>query len=120
WLKRREETVGSPSSPRAALQDLLAYRRAFDPVLSLSPCLYGVGVAWSERLDSPAGAEVVLCTPDSLLLRRRSVGDPMQSIPQNSECYQQTFTQLACAMNLGASSRNPARAARRNAAAPVV
>ena len=52
---------------RAALQDLLAYRRAFDSVLSLSASPYGVGVAWGERLDSAPGGEVVLCTPDTLL-----------------------------------------------------
>lgn len=53
------------ASARAALVDLLAYRRAFDHVLEANPVPYGLGVAWGEGL-SPRGSEVMLCSPDRL------------------------------------------------------
>jgi hypothetical protein len=51
---------------RSALLDLLAYRRAFDPVLSASEPPYGVGIAWGEAMAPAYEQEVVLCTPDTL------------------------------------------------------
>jgi hypothetical protein len=54
-------------SARAATMDLLAYRRAFDEVLSQQQgCPYGVGYAWGERLRPEPEAEILLCTPDTL------------------------------------------------------
>jgi hypothetical protein len=50
---------------RAALQDLLAYRRAFDASLTGSEGVYGLGVAWGADLE-PAPAEVMLCTPNTI------------------------------------------------------
>jgi hypothetical protein len=50
---------------RAALQDLLAYRRAFDASLKEGEGVYGLGVAWGVDLQ-PAPAEVMLCTPDTI------------------------------------------------------
>lgn len=52
---------------RGALFDLLAYRRAFGPVLREQTSAYGIGVAWGRELAPAAtGDEVVLCTPDTL------------------------------------------------------
>ena len=54
-------------SARHAVSDLLAYRRAFDPVLSEQPGPYGVGVAWGELVKpSTTQADVVLCSPDTI------------------------------------------------------
>ena len=53
-------------SAREALQNLLAYRRAFDPVLSEQDGTYGLGIAWGEDLSPRAGSEVMLCTPDTV------------------------------------------------------
>jgi hypothetical protein len=53
-------------SARAAASDLLAYRRAFDPVLSAQPGPYGIGVAWGSDLAPDESSEVILCTPDTL------------------------------------------------------
>jgi hypothetical protein len=49
----------------AALQDLLAYRRSFEPALSQAT-RYGVGIAFGRELVPDLGAEVALCTPDVL------------------------------------------------------
>lgn len=49
----------------AALQDLLAYRRSFEPALSQST-RYGVGIAFGRALQPDLDAEVALCTPDTL------------------------------------------------------
>jgi hypothetical protein len=49
----------------AALQDLLAYRRSFEPALSQS-ARYGIGIAFGRGLQPDLGAEVALCTPDTL------------------------------------------------------
>jgi hypothetical protein len=53
------------SSAREALSDLLAYRRAFNEVLSTTPEPYGIGVAWGQQLE-PIQDEITLCTPDTL------------------------------------------------------
>ena len=52
-------------SARDALQNLLAYRRAFDRVLSSQDGTYGLGIAWGEEL-APRDSEAMLCTPDTL------------------------------------------------------
>jgi hypothetical protein len=57
---------GARHAARAALADLLSYRRAFDAVLEDAGQPYGLGVAWGAGLSPAAGAEVVLCTPDTL------------------------------------------------------
>jgi hypothetical protein len=49
----------------AALQDLLAYRRSFEPALRQST-RYGVGIAFGRKLQPDLDAEVALCTPDTL------------------------------------------------------
>jgi len=57
---------GVEESARAAVRDLLAYRRAFGPVLARQSGPYGLGVAWGAELTPSIGEEVVLCTPDTL------------------------------------------------------
>jgi hypothetical protein len=52
------------ASARAALLDLLAYRRAFEPVLSSAQSVYGLGIAWGTELVPSLGAEIALCSPD--------------------------------------------------------
>jgi hypothetical protein len=68
WLlievKGVERSVGD--SARAAASDLLAYRRAFDPVLRPQTRPYGIGVAWGSHLNPDPTSEIVLCTPDTL------------------------------------------------------
>jgi hypothetical protein len=50
-------------SARAALLDLLAYRRAFEP--ALAGCRrYGLGVAFGAQLTPDEGSEITLATPD--------------------------------------------------------
>jgi hypothetical protein len=49
----------------AALQDLLAYRRSFEPALRQAT-RYGVGIAFGRDLQPDLDAEVALCTPDTL------------------------------------------------------
>lgn|GEM_PF-1422729 len=53
-------------SARAALHDLLAYRRAFDPVLAEGMTPYGLGIAWGSSLSPSTNVEVSLCTPDTV------------------------------------------------------
>ena len=54
-------------SARAAASDLLAYRRAFDPVLGRQAGPYGIGVAWGGALEpSTTQSEIVLCSPDTI------------------------------------------------------
>ncbi len=57
---------GVADSARAAARDLLAYRRAFGPVLAGQPGPYGLGYAWGAGLAPSAESEIVLCTPDTL------------------------------------------------------
>jgi hypothetical protein len=59
-LKRRSAEMAA----RAALQKLLAYRRAFDDVLSTQRESYGLGVAWGRDLIASDHGEVLLCTAD--------------------------------------------------------
>jgi hypothetical protein len=56
---------GVADSARSALVDLLAYRRDFDAVLSLTPEPYGLGLVWGAELEWAEG-EVMLVTPDKL------------------------------------------------------
>jgi hypothetical protein len=53
-------------SARAALADLLGYRRDFGAQLEAQQGAYGFGLAWGEELDPVESDEVVLCTPDRL------------------------------------------------------
>jgi hypothetical protein len=53
-------------SARAATLDLLAYRRAFAPVLDQQSDAYGLGYAWGAGLSPSLGGDVTLCTPDTL------------------------------------------------------
>jgi hypothetical protein len=52
-------------SARAAVLDLLAYRRAYDPVLSQAH-QYGLGVAFGADLAPNADSEIAITTPDHL------------------------------------------------------
>jgi hypothetical protein len=53
-------------SARAAVQDLLAYRRAFERALDSGPVPYGIGIAWGASLAPSTDVEITLCTPDTL------------------------------------------------------
>jgi len=52
-------------SARAAIRDLLMYRRDFDKVLVSTPEPYGLGLIWGAELRVADG-EIMLCTPDHL------------------------------------------------------
>jgi hypothetical protein len=52
-------------SARAALQDLLGYRRAFDEVLAQQDGPYGLGLAWGADLAASED-EILLCSPDQI------------------------------------------------------
>jgi hypothetical protein len=52
-------------SARAALLDLLAYRRAYENALAPQAGAYGLGLAWGRGM-SPANNEVMLATPDRI------------------------------------------------------
>lgn len=51
---------------RSAIRDLLAYRRAFDPVLKEQAGTYGIGIAWGAALQPASLGEVLVCSPDTL------------------------------------------------------
>ena len=52
-------------SARAALADLLSYRREFASALDqVAP--YGLGIAWGAGLQPSANAEALLVTPDHI------------------------------------------------------
>jgi len=53
-------------SARAALADLLSYRRDFRVHLERQPGTYGLGLAWGAGLRPKDGNEIVLCTPDKV------------------------------------------------------
>jgi hypothetical protein len=53
-------------SARAAINDLLAYRRAFEPVLGKQTDAYGIGIAWGAELEPKGTDEIVLCSPDTI------------------------------------------------------
>ena len=53
-------------SARAAIFDLLAYRRAFDGALAGQAGCYGLGIAWGECLDAAAESEIAVCSPDRI------------------------------------------------------
>jgi hypothetical protein len=53
-------------SARAALQDLLAYRRAYEPVLGGTTGTYGLGIAWGVGLQPATDSEIALCTPETV------------------------------------------------------
>jgi hypothetical protein len=51
---------------RSAVLDLLAYRRAYAPVLDTQDGSYGLAYAWGHGLEPSVDAEVTVCTPDTL------------------------------------------------------
>lgn len=57
---------GVADNARAAALDLLAYRRAYDPVLGKQTTAYGLGYAWGRELEPEPNTEITLCTPDQL------------------------------------------------------
>jgi hypothetical protein len=66
WLLVEVKLYGHvQDGARAALQNLLAYRRAFDAGLAGNDGVYGLGIAWGAELQ-PTLAEVMLCTPDTI------------------------------------------------------
>jgi hypothetical protein len=68
WLMFEVKGVHRPvsDSARAAVQDLLAYRRAFERALDSGPVPYGIGIAWGASLAPSTDVEITLCTPDTL------------------------------------------------------
>lgn len=59
------ETRTVEQSARAALVDLLAYRRVFDtPLAGQHP--YGLGIAWGAELEPNPAAEIMLCSQDQI------------------------------------------------------
>jgi hypothetical protein len=68
WLlvevKGGQPSVGTLA--RRAAYDLLAYRRAFSPVLDKCDEPYGLGVAWGAELSAALEGDMRLCTPDML------------------------------------------------------
>jgi hypothetical protein len=63
-------------SARAATQDLLGYRTAFSPALSTQTSPYGLGIAWGAELTPDPASEIVLCTPDTLIMALKQLLDP--------------------------------------------
>jgi hypothetical protein len=53
-------------SARAALLDLLSYRRDYHAILDDAPHPYGLGIAWGAKLDPVETPEVVLCSWDRI------------------------------------------------------
>jgi hypothetical protein len=51
-------------SAHEALQNLLAYRRAFDAALAQPHEPYGLGIAWGEGLQPAPASEITLCSFD--------------------------------------------------------
>jgi hypothetical protein len=65
------EVKGGPSrtveaSARAALLDLMAYRRNFRAQLSDNPEPYGLGIAWGAELEPVKTSEAILCSSDCI------------------------------------------------------
>jgi hypothetical protein len=74
------EVKGGPKrsvrdSARAALVDLLAYRRDYHETLDDTPHPYGLGIAWGTNLDPVETPEVVLCSWDRIAPALRLVTD---------------------------------------------
>lgn len=57
------ETRSVENSARAALLDLLGYRRAFEQTLAKQP-FYGLGYAWGADLSHSDQSEIMLSSPD--------------------------------------------------------
>jgi hypothetical protein len=57
---------GVADNARAAALDLLAYRRAYAPVLDQQDGPYGLAYAWGHGLEPTTDAEITVCTPDTL------------------------------------------------------
>jgi hypothetical protein len=68
WLliEMKGGTRSVEDSARAALQDLLAYRTAFSPILDQQGGIYGLGIAWGAELSPSVTSDVMLCTPECL------------------------------------------------------
>jgi hypothetical protein len=65
------EVKGGPKrrvadNARAGALDLLAYRRAYAPVLDHQDGPYGLAYAWGRGLEPTTDTEITLCTPDTL------------------------------------------------------
>lgn len=74
------EVKGGPKrsvrdSARAALLDLLAYRRDYHAILDDSQHPYGLGIAWGAKLDPVKSPEVVLCSWDRIAPALRLMTD---------------------------------------------
>lgn len=69
WLLvecKLSESLGAAHAARQALFDLLAYRRAFEPVLGSARVPYGLGLVWGEGLAASQASEVLLATTDGI------------------------------------------------------
>jgi hypothetical protein len=64
---------GVIDAARKALNDLLAYRRAFSPLLDQTPEPYGLGLAWGGDLAPDVTAEIMLATPDTLAIAMSAI-----------------------------------------------
>jgi hypothetical protein len=68
WLLLEVKGVKRPvaDSARAAILDLLAYRRAFDATLKQQVGTYGMGIAWGAALKPAPAGEILVCSPDTI------------------------------------------------------
>lgn len=57
---------GVRDGARRALNDLLAYRKAFTTLLDDQPHPYGLGIAWGRGLMPNVEEEIMLASPDTL------------------------------------------------------
>jgi hypothetical protein len=68
WLlvECKSSKSGVIDAARKAVNDLLAYRRAFSSLLDAQPEPYGLGLAWGRELEAHTGSEIMLATADTL------------------------------------------------------
>lgn len=68
WILGEVKGVESPVQDlaRSAIRDLLAYRRAFDPVLQEQEGIYGLAIVWGAEVQPSVDSEIAVCTPDTL------------------------------------------------------
>jgi hypothetical protein len=68
WILLEVKGVRRPvaDSARAAILDLLAYRRAFDATLKQQVGTYGMGIAWGAALEPAPAGEILVCSPDTI------------------------------------------------------
>jgi hypothetical protein len=86
WILLEVKGVDRPveDSARAALQDLLGYRRAFEPILSNQNGVYGIGAAWGEVVEPAHEGEILLCSPDTLASAIATATGAMSASAANS------------------------------------